>query len=208
MLIPVSKEIYEKSRLRAQLIHRNAFRLFGEDDGALKEMHLKVSYSKYGIELIFCKTEIRVPRWNGAFRDKVQNAHVSFIGLCTRRTLLEGISTRTNNSRCKAQKIHREGVDAWEFKGAHVKFIPGGVWLLISTDNHDIPFLSVLFSKDWKARWPVYRWHKGWIGPKLSYSQMKRKKRLYNMAQKKQGYRKDSLLGGCVVWELKRTRFN
>ncbi len=62
MLIPVSKEIYEKNRLRAQLIHRKAFRLVGEDDGTLKEMHLKVSYSRYGIALIFCRTEIRVSR--------------------------------------------------------------------------------------------------------------------------------------------------
>ncbi len=60
ILIPVRGEIYEKSRLSAQLIHRNALRLVGEDDGTLKEMHLKVSYSMYVIALIFCRTGIRV----------------------------------------------------------------------------------------------------------------------------------------------------
>ncbi len=42
MLVPVRGEICEKSRLSAQLIHRNAFRLVGEDDGTLKEMLFEV----------------------------------------------------------------------------------------------------------------------------------------------------------------------
>ncbi len=38
-------------------------------------------------------------------------------------------------------------MDDWGLKWVHVKFIPGGVCLLIANDNHDIPFLSVRLSK-------------------------------------------------------------